>query len=212
EGQSAVSHPPNSLHKIALQREAAHLALNVLANALDAPQPRQALKYAIGRGAMRQIDKGDEPGDATIGSAESFEKLGFAFCLTRSDVAFDNDALFDRQIANGCRVVRRPEASLERGERAEPRIVQRSRFPEMDVRIDDRKIHDAGHGDDDRMLMSVAESFRPPRSQTVEGDGEHDNGADHDLLDVIRPTHLLAAIAQKRHDQRADHRADDGPL
>src|SRR6266487_1529082 len=58
----------------------------------------------------------------------------------------------------------------------------------------------------------VSRSLGPSRPQPVKRDREHDDRADDDFLDVVRPPHLLAAVAQERHDQGADHRARDAPF
>ena len=55
----------------------------------------------------------------------------------------------------------------------------------------------------------MTETSYGARAQLVDGDGGDDDRPDDDLLNVVRPSHLLAAVAQERHDQRADHRAED---
>ena len=44
---------------------------------------------------------------------------------------------------------------------------------------------------------------RPGDSEPVQRDGQDDDAADDDVLDVVRPSHLLTAVAQERHDQSA---------
>src|SRR6185369_7610707 len=45
-----------------------------------------------------------------------------------------------------------------------------------------------------------------PGAPAIDRHRNHDDRADDDLLDVVGPTDLLAAVTQKRHDQSADHR------
>ena len=47
-------------------------------------------------------------------------------------------------------------------------------------------------------------------SQAVQEHRGDDHHADDDFLKIRGPTHLLGAIAQDRHDQRTDHRAQHG--
>ena len=49
-------------------------------------------------------------------------------------------------------------------------------------------------------------------AQPVQGDGDDDDRPDDDLLDVVRPAHHRAAVAEERHDQDADHRPEDAAL
>src|SRR5208283_4925682 len=47
-------------------------------------------------------------------------------------------------------------------------------------------------------------------AEAVEEDCDDDHEADDDLLEIVGPAHLLRPVAQDRHDERADHRAQDG--
>src|SRR3954471_59914 len=43
----------------------------------------------------------------------------------------------------------------------------------------------------------------------IDRHGKDDQGADNDLLNIVGPTNLLTAAAQKSHDERADHRSEN---
>jgi len=47
------------------------------------------------------------------------------------------------------------------------------------------------------------------RSPAVNRHGNDDDRSDNDLLNVVWPTDLLAAVAQEGHDQCANQRAED---
>src|SRR2546430_582716 len=52
----------------------------------------------------------------------------------------------------------------------------------------------------------------PPRPRRARGAAHHDAPADDDFLNVFRPSHLLAAVAQERHDEGAHARAEHTSL
>ena len=55
-------------------------------------------------------------------------------------------------------------------------------------------------------------NLHPRTAQPVSGHGEHDDAADDDLLDIVGPSHQLAAITQEGHDESADHLTQDTAL
>src|SRR6185369_3034547 len=50
------------------------------------------------------------------------------------------------------------------------------------------------------------------RSPAIDRHRHHNDRPDNDLLNVVGPTDLLAAVAQERHDQRANHRPENASL
>src|SRR5215472_10078142 len=57
--------------------------------------------------------------------------------------------------------------------------------------------------------LLLPSTLHPHTTQPVGGYGQDNDGADDDLLNVVGPSHQLAAIAQESHDERADHRTQD---
>ena len=53
-------------------------------------------------------------------------------------------------------------------------------------------------------------SARAGVAEAVHADGEDDDDADEDFLDVGFPAELVGAIAEDGHDEGADHGAEDG--
>src|SRR5438477_12369449 len=46
----------------------------------------------------------------------------------------------------------------------------------------------------------------------IDGHCKHDQCVNDDFLNVVGPTHLLTAVAQEGHDERANHRTQDAAL
>src|SRR5260370_21258868 len=60
--------------------------------------------------------------------------------------------------------------------------------------------------------ISFTSSLLPCVAETVQGHRDHDDDADQDLLHVVGPAHLLAAVAEEGPGEGPAHGAEDAPL
>jgi hypothetical protein len=105
------------------------VSLNVVPNAFHEWRAHEIVEHRI---ESIEVDERDDACDPPITLGELLDEVDFAQRLPNVNVAFHEDETF------GCAgVVSRQERPLQRGKLGEPRVVERPRIPEMDVRVDE---------------------------------------------------------------------------
>src|SRR5258706_4814502 len=99
----------------------------------------------------------------------------------------------------------RPSVAKKRSSQSSPKLAASIRAPSSRTRPGFSALGGPN-------LMSFTLSLLSRVAKPIEGHRHHDDGADEDLLHVVGPAHLLAAVAQESHGEGPDHGPQDPAL
>src|SRR5436309_15842534 len=89
---------------------------------------------------------------------------------------------------------------------------QSSPKPDTSMRVPSSRIMPGFSAPGGPKRISFKSCLLPCVAEPVQGHRHHDDDADEDLLHVVWPAHLLAAVAEEGHGEGPDHGAEDAAL